>query len=79
MFKKLIQLIDERIFEMRLFRNLFEANTTYEVWDCDLLADLGIEQLYFEKIDGLKVLMEYQDSVYYKLSARSIKPVDFFI
>jgi len=64
---------------MRLFRNLFEANTTYEVWDCDILTDLGIEQLYFEKIDELKVLEAYQDTVNYKLVAHSIKPVEFFI
>ena len=65
--------------KMSQFRNMFEANTTYEVWDCDILADLGIEQLYFEKIDELKVLDDYPDTVHYKLTAYSIKPVEFFI
>ena len=64
---------------LREFAKMFEANTTYEVWDCDILADLGIEQLYFEKIDELKVLEAYQDTVSYKLVAHSIKPVEFFI
>lgn len=64
---------------LREFAKMVEVNTTYEVWDCDILADLGIEQLYFEKIDELKVLEEYQDTVSYKLTAHSIKPVEFFI
>jgi hypothetical protein len=65
--------------KMRQLRELFEANTTFEVWDCDILADLGIEQVYFEDIKELKVLEDYQDTVKYKLTACSIKPVEFFI
>ena len=65
--------------KMRQLRELFEANTTFEVWDCDILADLGIEQVYFEKIKELKVLEDYQDTVKYQIKAESIKPVEFFI
>lgn len=65
--------------KMRQLRNLFEANTTYEVWDCDVLTDLGIEQLYFDKVEALKVQDDYPDTVEYTLKARSIKPVEFFL
>ena len=65
--------------ELRQLREMFETNTTYEVWDCDILADLGVEQMYFEKVADLKVLEDYQDTVKYKLTAHSIKPVEFFI
>lgn len=65
--------------QMRQFREMFEANTTFEVWDSDLLADLGIEQVYIEKFTELKVLEDYPDTVAYKMDLKSIKPVEFFI
>lgn len=65
--------------KMQEFREMFEVNNSFEVFDCDILADLGIENIYFESIDSLEVLKDYQDTVKYKLTARSIKPVEFFI
>lgn len=64
--------------EMRQLREMFEANTTFEVWDCDILADLGIEQIYFDKLEDLKVLEDYPDTVKFKMTLKSIKPVEFF-
>ena len=63
---------------MRQLREVFEANTTFEVWDCDILADLGIEQIYFDKLEDLKVLEDYPDTVKFKMTLKSIKPVEFF-
>lgn len=65
--------------QMKQFRELFEANTTFEVLDCDILADLGIEQVYIKQVTELKVLQDYPDTVEYKLVLNSIKPVEFFI
>lgn len=65
--------------KMVKIRELFEANTTYEVWDCDILANLGIEQIYFEKVQELKVLEDYQDTVEFTFKAHSIKPAEFFL
>lgn len=65
--------------KMVKIKELFEANTTYEVWDCDILAGLGIEQVYFDKMEELKVLKEFPDTIEFKLTAHSIKPVEFFI
>lgn len=65
--------------EMRQLREMFEANTTFEVWDCDILADLGIEQIYFDKLEDLKVLEDYPDTVKFALKAKSIKPLEFFM
>ena len=58
---------------------MFEVNNSFEVFDCDIMADLGIENIYIDKLNELKVLMEYQDTIKYKLIAHSIKPVEFFI
>ena len=65
--------------KMTKINELFEANTTFEVWDSDILASLGIEQMYFDKIEDLKVLQEYPDTIAFKLTAHSIKPLEFFI
>ena len=64
---------------MQELREMFEVNNSFEVFDCDIMADLGIENIYIDKLNELKVLMEYQDTIKYKLIAHSIKPVEFFI
>ncbi|MCM1034110.1 MAG: DUF6046 domain-containing protein [Paludibacter sp.] len=65
--------------KMQKLRELFETNTSFEVYDCDILADLNIENIYFEKLTSLELLKDYQDTIKYSLVARSIKPVEFFI
>ena len=65
--------------KMQEFRELFEVNNSFEVLDCDVMADLGIENVYMEKVEDLQVLMDYQDTIKYKLTAYSLKPVEFFI
>ena len=65
--------------KMQEFREMFEVNNSFEVLDCDIMADLRIENIYFDNVKDLKVLAEYQDTIKYKLTAHSIKPVEFFI
>lgn len=65
--------------KMQEFRELFEVNNSFEVLDCDIMADLGIENLYIEQVSELKVLADYQDTIKYKLTAHSLKPVEFFM
>ena len=60
-------------------REMFEVNNAFEVLDCDIMADLGIENLYIEQISELECLVDYQDTVKYKLTAHSLKPVEFFL
>ncbi len=65
--------------QVQKFIELFSANVIYDVLDCQLMADLGIESLYFTKLDKVEVLVDYQDTVKYVLKAMSIKPIEFFI
>lgn len=65
--------------KMQEFREMFEVNNSFEVYDCDILSDLGIENIYFDKVDSLSVLLDFQDTAKYKLTAYSIKPIEFFI
>lgn len=65
--------------KMQEFREMFEVNNSFEVFDCDILADLGIENIYFERITKLEVMKDYQDTIKYQMKAHSIKPVEFFI
>ena len=65
--------------QLREFRSMFEENTQYDVLDCELLADLGIDSLYIERVNSLKVVLEFQDTIQYRLTAKSIKPAEFFI
>ena len=45
----------------------------------DIMGALGIEQMYFENIEDLKVLEAYQDTIEFKFKANSIKPVEFYL
>ena len=50
-----------------------------EVMNSDIMGALGIEQMYFENIEDLKVLEAYQDTIEIKFKANSIKPVEFYL
>ena len=65
--------------KMQEFREMFEVNSAFEVLDCDIMADLGIENIYLEKVSDLQVLLDYQDTIKYKLTANSMKPIEFFL
>ncbi len=65
--------------KVQQLRELFNSNVIFDVLDSKLMADLGIDSLYFTSLDKLEVLVEYQDTVKYVLKAKSIKPLEFFI
>lgn len=66
--------------KMRQLREMFEVNDTFEVLDCRLLEDLGIQSIYFDKIEDFGLNEKtYADTIKYKLTAHSIKPLEFFV
>ena len=60
-------------------RELFEINDILEVIDCKIMDDLNIQSLYIEKLESLKFIEGYNDTMSYSLKANSIKPLEFFI
>ncbi|MBR4137835.1 MAG: hypothetical protein IKU05_05430 [Bacteroidales bacterium] len=65
--------------KMRSFRTIFETNDIFDVLESQIFEDLGIQSIYIERLDELKVLEDYQDTVQFKMTAYSIKPLEFFI
>lgn len=65
--------------QLRKFRELFEVNAMFDVLDCEVLDDIGVRSLYIENLESLNFVEGYQDTVKYKLKAKSIQPVEFFI
>ena len=65
--------------KMQRFRQLFETPDTFDVLECQVMTDLGINALYFEKVESLSVLADYPDTVKYTLKAKSIQPPEFTI
>ncbi len=43
------------------------------------MDDLNIQSLYIERLEGLKFVDGYNDTMSYTLKAYSIKPLEFFI
>jgi hypothetical protein len=64
--------------DMQTFREIFEANNTFTV-ESDLFYTLGINEIYFDKIEEFSVLKDYQDTAKFKLKALSIKPLEYFL
>lgn len=73
----ILEMKDRMTTSLKRAKEAVASNT--EVMNSDIMGALGIEQMYFEKIDELKVLEAYQDTVAFKFKAYSIKPVEFFI
>ena len=65
--------------KMQRFRQLFETPDIFDVLECQVMTDLGINALYFESVKDLAVVDNYPDTVKYKLSAKSIQPPEFTI
>jgi len=65
--------------KIKKLREIFETNAIFDVLDCQLLEDLGIQSLYFKTLTELKFVEDYSDTVSFKTIAHSIKPVEFFI
>ena len=65
--------------KMQRFRQLFETPDIFDVLECQVMTDLGINALYFETVNDLSVLDNYPDTVKYKLIAHSTQPPEFTI
>ncbi len=65
--------------KMQMFRQMFETPDVFDVLECQVMTDLGINALYFYETHGLTVLENYSDTVKYELKAKSIQPPEFTI
>lgn len=65
--------------KVQSLRQMFETPDTFEVLECQIMTDLGINALYFDKIENLQVLEDYPDTVKYTMKAKSIQPPEFTI
>ena len=73
----ILEMKDRMTTSLKRAKEAVASNT--EEMNSDIMGALGIEQMYFENIDELKVLEAYQDTVEFRFKANSIKPVEFFI
>lgn len=64
---------------MQQLRQMFETPSIFDVLECQVMTDLGVNAIYFEKLEQLSVLEDYPDTVKYKLTAHSIQPPEFTI
>lgn len=65
--------------KMQRFRQLFETPDTYDVLECQVMTDLGINALYFTEVNNLAVLENYPDTIKYQLKAKSMLPPEFSV
>lgn len=65
--------------KMRSFRTIFETNDVFDVLDSQIFEDLGINSIYIDRLDDLKVLEDFQDTIQFKMTAYSTRPLEFFI
>lgn len=63
--------------KVQQLRQMFETPDTFDVLECQVMTDLGINALYFEKLENLAVVEDYPDTVKYKITAKSIQPPEF--
>ena len=65
--------------KVQQLRQMFETPSIFDVLECQVMTDLGINALYFESVNDLAVLEDYPDTVKYKFIAKSIEPAEFTI
>ncbi len=65
--------------KVQQLRQMFETPDTFDILECQVMTDLGINALYFEKLENLAVVEDFPDTVKYKLTAKSIQPPEFSI
>ncbi|MBR6177538.1 MAG: hypothetical protein IKQ70_06605 [Bacteroidales bacterium] len=63
--------------KMQQLRQMSKTPSIFDVLECQVMTDLGINALYFTKIDNISVLDDYPDTVKYQLKAKSIEPAEF--
>lgn len=65
--------------KVQQIRQMFETPDTFDVLECQIMTDLGINALYFTEVTNIAVLEDYPDTVKYQLKANSIEPTEFSI
>ena len=60
----ILEMKDRMTTSLKRAKEAVASNT--EVMNSDIMGALGIEQMYFEKIEDLKVLEAYQDTIEFK-------------
>ena len=65
--------------KVQQLRQMFETPEVFDVEKCQVMTDLGINAIYFTKVEDLAVLDDYPDTVKYKLTAKSVQPPEFSI
>ena len=65
--------------KMQQLRQMFETPSIFDVLECQVMTDLGVNAIYFERLEQLSVLEDYLDTFKYKLTAKSIEPAEFTI
>lgn len=63
--------------KVQRLRQLFETPDTFDVLECQIMTDLGIAALYFDKVMNISAVEDYPDTVKYQLKAFSIQPPEF--
>ena len=64
---------------MQQLRQMSKTPSIFDVLECQVMTDLGVNAIYFEKLEQLSVLEDYPDTFKYKLTAKSIEPAEFTI
>jgi len=62
--------------KMQQLRQMSKTPSIFDVLEC---TDLGVNAIYFERLEQLSVLEDYLDTFKYKLTAKSIEPAEFTI
>ena len=65
--------------KVQSLRQMFETPDTFDVLECQIMTDLGINALYFTKAENISVVEDYPDTVKYTIKANSIQPPEFTI
>ena len=65
--------------KVQQLRQMFETPDTFDVLECQVMTDLGINALYFNKVKNLAVVEDFPDTVKYQFKACSIQPPEFTI
>lgn len=63
--------------KVQRLRQMFETPDIFDVLECQIMTDLGINALYFTKVENISVVEDYPDTVKYQLKAKSIEPAEF--
>ena len=58
--------------KMKQLRELFETPDVFEILECQVMTDLGINAIYFSELHDIQVLEDYPDTVKYQLKAKSL-------